>query len=117
MKRVEKLQKMSAKQFKRIVGTTKPVFQAMQSVLQADYVKSHVLLHVDTYFFCKFFSFLILRHFLDSASSVHAGKTMPFLCQTPDSLNLFRVLPQVPPSIFHINSDFQTAVSFRSSKP
>ena len=43
MKRVEKLQKMSAKQFKRIVGTTKPVFQAMQSVLQADYVKLHKL--------------------------------------------------------------------------
>ena len=41
MERVEKMLKMPKKQFKRIIGTTKPVFQMMIAVLQSAYEKLH----------------------------------------------------------------------------
>jgi len=41
MDRVENYFKMSPKQFKRIVGTTKPVFRAMLDVLQVAFDKLH----------------------------------------------------------------------------
>jgi len=41
MDRVENYFKMSPKQFKRIVGTTKPVFRSMLAVLQVAFDKLH----------------------------------------------------------------------------
>jgi hypothetical protein len=41
MERVEKVLQMADEQFKRIIGTTKPVFQAMLTVLQAAYDQLH----------------------------------------------------------------------------
>jgi len=41
MTRVEKKLKLSDEKFKRRIGTSKPVFQAMLAVLQAAYDKLH----------------------------------------------------------------------------
>ena len=41
MKRAEKALKMPNKQFKRIIGTTKPVFQKMMNVLEIAHEKLH----------------------------------------------------------------------------
>lgn len=41
MERMEKALKMPDEQFKRIIGTTKPVFQTMLEVLQSAYDKLH----------------------------------------------------------------------------
>ena len=41
MEREEKALKMPKKQFKRIIGTTKPVFQKMMSLLETTYEKLH----------------------------------------------------------------------------
>ena len=41
MTRVEKKLKLSNEKFKRCIGTTKPVFQAMLEVLQAAHGKLH----------------------------------------------------------------------------
>jgi hypothetical protein len=41
MERVEKKLKWSDEKFKRRIGTTKPIFQTMLGILQADYDKLH----------------------------------------------------------------------------
>ncbi|MDR3182729.1 MAG: transposase family protein, partial [Planctomycetaceae bacterium] len=41
MERVKKALKMMDEQFKRIIGTTKPVFREMQHILQAAYIQLH----------------------------------------------------------------------------
>ena len=41
MERAKKAQKLPNQQFKRNIGTTKPVFQKMMCVLQAAYEKQH----------------------------------------------------------------------------
>ena len=41
MERIEKALKMPDEQFKRIIGTTKPVFETMLEILQAAYVQLH----------------------------------------------------------------------------